>query len=158
MATSADSATPVSRPGNQVATPSSTSSVAPRALIDIQRIQGLANRATSMVEQIRGRLLAPEAKKVSPLYSASQVAALCGVDKAHVNYRISKGDLPVGQLTPTGGKREFSLPEVRRWSRTYRSEKMRPAGQRAICIAVANFKGGVSKTTSAMITNGIRAG
>lgn len=151
MATSADSATPVSRPGNQVATPSSTSSVAPRALIDIQRIQGLANRATSMVEQIRGRLLAPEAKKISPLYSASQVAALCGVDKAHVNYRISKGDLPVGQLTPTGGKREFSLPEVRRWSRTYRSEKMRPAGQRAICIAVANFKGGVSKTTSAMI-------
>lgn len=141
----------MSRPGNQVATPSSTSSVAPRALIDIQRIQGLANRATSMVEQIRGRLLAPEAKKVSPLYSASQVAALCGVDKAHVNYRISKGDLPVGQLTPTGGKREFSLPEVRRWSRTYRSEKMRPAGQRAICIAVANFKGGVSKTTSAMI-------
>lgn len=147
----ADSATQVSRPGNQVATPSSTSSVAPRALIDIQRIQALANRATSMVEQIRGRLLAPEAKKVSPLYSASQVATLCGVDKAHVNYRISKGDLPVGQLTPTGGKREFSLPEVRRWSRTYRSEKMRPAGQRAICIAVANFKGGVSKTTSAMI-------
>lgn len=151
MATTADSATQVSRPGNQVATPSSTSSVAPRALIDIQRIQALANRATSMVEQIRGRLLAPEAKKVSPLYSASQVATLCGVDKAHVNYRISKGDLPVGQLTPTGGKREFSLPEVRRWSRTYRSEKMRPAGQRAICIAVANFKGGVSKTTSAMI-------
>lgn len=151
MATTADSATLVSRPGNQVATPSSTSSVAPRALIDIQRIQTLANRATSMVEQIRGRLLAPEAKKVSPLYSASQVATLCGVDKAHVNYRISKGDLPVGQLTPTGGKREFSLPEVRRWSRTYRSEKMRPAGQRAICIAVANFKGGVSKTTSAMI-------
>lgn len=151
MATTADSATQVSRPGNQVAAPSSTSSVAPRALIDIQRIQALANRATSMVEQIRGRLLAPEAKKVSPLYSASQVATLCGVDKAHVNYRISKGDLPVGQLTPTGGKREFSLPEVRRWSRTYRSEKMRPAGQRAICIAVANFKGGVSKTTSAMI-------
>lgn len=151
MATTADSATQVSGPGNQVATPSSTSSVAPRALIDIQRIQALANRATSMVEQIRGRLLAPEAKKVSPLYSASQVATLCGVDKAHVNYRISKGDLPVGQLTPTGGKREFSLPEVRRWSRTYRSEKMRPAGQRAICIAVANFKGGVSKTTSAMI-------
>lgn len=151
MATTADSATLVSRPGNQVATPSSTSSVAPRAPIDIQRIQTLANRATSMVEQIRGRLLAPEAKKVSPLYSASQVATLCGVDKAHVNYRISKGDLPVGQLTPTGGKREFSLSEVRRWSRTYRSEKMRPAGQRAICIAVANFKGGVSKTTSAMI-------
>jgi chromosome partitioning protein len=104
-----------------------------------------------MVEQIRGRLLAPEARKISPLYSAAQVAALCGVDKAHVNYRISKADLPSGRLTPTGGKREFTLAEARQWTRAYRSEKMRPGGQRAICIAVANFKGGVSKTTSAMI-------
>lgn len=104
-----------------------------------------------MVEQIRSRLLAPEARKISPLYSASQIATLCGVDKAHVNYRISKGDLPSGKLTPTGGKREFTLAEARQWTRSYRTEKMRPAGQRAICIAVANFKGGVSKTTSAMI-------
>ena len=65
-----------------------------------------------MVEQIRGRLLAPEARKISPLYSSAQVAALCGVDKAHVNYRISKGDLPSGRLTPTGGKREFTLGEA----------------------------------------------
>ena len=36
-------------------------------------------------------------------------------------------------------------------SRTYRHEKMLPPGQRSICIAVANFKGGVSKTTSAMV-------
>jgi chromosome partitioning protein len=28
---------------------------------------------------------------------------------------------------------------------------MRPAGRRSICIAVANFKGGVSKTTTAMV-------
>lgn len=115
------------------------------------RIQALATRAGSMVEQIRSRLLAPEARKIAPLYSASQIAALCGVDKAHVNYRISKGDLPSGKLTPTGGKREFTLTEARQWARVYRSEKMRPAGQRAICIAVANFKGGVSKTTSSMI-------
>jgi hypothetical protein len=29
----------------------------PRALIDMRRIQALATRASSMVEQIRGRLL-----------------------------------------------------------------------------------------------------
>lgn len=115
------------------------------------RIQALATRAGNMVEQIRSRLLAPEARKISPLYSASQIATLCGVDKAHINYRISKGDLPSGKLTPTGGKREFTLAEARQWTRAYRTDKMRPAGQRAICIAVANFKGGVSKTTSAMI-------
>lgn len=140
-----------SRGGNQVATAPPAAQLAPRARIDMPRIQLLATRAASMVEQIRGRLLAPEAKKVSPTYSAAQVAALCGVDKAHVNYRVSKADLPSGRLTPTGGKREFELGEVRQWTRTYRADKMRPKGQRAICIAVANFKGGVSKTTSSMV-------
>ena len=152
MVTSAAEAKSLSEgAGNQVATPLPSPTVAPRALIDMRRIQALATRASSMVEQIRGRLLAPEARKISPLYSASQVAVLCAVDKAHVNYRISKGDLPSGQLSPTGGKREFTLAETRKWTRAYRSDKMRPTGQRAMCIAVANFKGGVAKTTSAMI-------
>ncbi|HQC98269.1 MAG TPA: AAA family ATPase [Aquabacterium sp.] len=151
MATAAPSTSPLEDSGNQVATSGPLATAAPRAVIDMGRIQALATRAGSMVEQIRSRLLAPEARKIAPLYSASQIAALCGVDKAHVNYRISKGDLPSGKLTPTGGKREFTLTEARQWARVYRSEKMRPAGQRAICIAVANFKGGVSKTTSSMI-------
>lgn len=147
-------ASPSSAPqglGNLVATVTDSLAATPRASIDMARIQSLANRAGSMVEQIRSRLLAPEARKVSPLYSAAQIATLCGVDKAHVNYRISKGDLPPGKLTPTGGKREFTLAEARQWARSYRADKMRPRGQKAICIAVANFKGGVSKTTSAMV-------
>jgi len=104
-----------------------------------------------MVGQIRQRLLAPETRKVSPVYSTAHIAAVCGQDKAHINYRITKGDLPVGKLTPTGGKREFTLAEARAWAKEYRQDKMRPAGQRAVAIAVANFKGGVSKTTSSMI-------
>lgn len=137
--------------GNLVASALPAPAPATRALIDMRRIQALATRASSMVEQIRGRLLAPEARKLAPSFSTMQVAALCGVDKAHVNYRASRGDLPAGSKSATGGKREFTLAEARLWSRTYRHDKMRPAGQRAICIAVANFKGGVSKTTSAMI-------
>lgn len=66
----------------------------------MDRILALATRASAMVEQIRGRLLAPQCRKLAPCYSAAQIAALCGVDKAHVNYRVTKSDLPVGQLTP----------------------------------------------------------
>lgn len=117
----------------------------------MRRIQAIATRADAMVAQIRQRLLAPETRKLAPLFSSAQLAALCGVDKAHVNYRVTKGDLPVGRLTPTGGKREFTLGEAEQWARTYRQDKMRPAGQRAVCVAVANFKGGVSKTSSTMI-------
>ena len=134
--------------GNQVSTEPLTGS---RPTIDMAKIAALATRAGSMVEQIRGMLLAPEARKLSPNFSTAHLAALCGVDKAHVAYRITKDDLPSGQLTPSGGKRTFTLEELRRWTRTYRADKMRPAGRKAITIAVGNFKGGVAKTTTAMV-------
>ncbi|MGJ7506440.1 AAA family ATPase [Variovorax sp. GT1P44] len=134
--------------GNQVSTEVPAQA---RQTINMERIAALATRAGSMVEQIRGMLLAPEARKIAPTYSTAQLAALCGVDKAHVAYRITKDDLPAGQLTPSGGKRIFGLDELRRWTRTYRGEKMRPAGRKAVTIAVGNFKGGVAKTTTAMI-------
>lgn len=143
----ATSTTPSS--GNQVSTPPLPASTRP--VIDMARIATLATRAGSMVEQIRARLLAPEARKVSPKYSTAQLATLCGVDKAHVAYRLTKEDLPAGKLTPTGGKRNFELPELRAWTRTYRADKMRPVGKRAITIAVGNFKGGVAKTTTSMV-------
>jgi chromosome partitioning protein len=151
MTTSSDPRTPVAGTGNPVASNAYAQAFSPRGAINMPRIQALATRAASMVEQIRGRLLAPESRKVAPTYSTAQLAVLCGVDKAHVNYRVTKGDLPSGKLTPSGGKREFTLAEARVWAQTYRQDKMRPQGQRALCMAIANFKGGVSKTTSAMV-------
>lgn len=140
-----------SRAGNLVSTELPTHKDAIRTPIDMARIAALAARAGSMVEQIRAKLLAPEVRKIAPHYSTAQLATLCGVDKAHINYRIGKADLPTGKLSPNGGKREFALADARRWTRAYRQPKMRPAGQKAITVAVGNFKGGVSKTTSAMI-------
>jgi chromosome partitioning protein len=128
-----------------------SSSLDARRRIDMPGIAAIANRASNMVEQIRGRLLAPEAKKISPTYSTAQLAAQCGVDKAHVTYRLTKGDLPSGSLTPSGAQRKFTLTELRAWTREYRSSKMRPAGSRAVTIAIGNFKGGVGKTTSSMV-------
>ena len=122
-----------------------------RSKIDMQRIESIAIRATAMVEQVRSRLLAPKSRKISPTYSTAQLAALCGVDKAHVAYRLTKGDLPTGRLTPSGAKREFTLPELRAWTRAYRADRMRPIGRQAVAITVGNFKGGVAKTTSAMV-------
>jgi chromosome partitioning protein len=155
--------------GNQVSTPAALATALPapppasgptagtvaapvvRQPIDMARVSALAERAAGMVEEIRGRLLAPEARKLAPSYSATQLATVCGVDKAHVAYRITKNDLPSGKLTPSGGRREFSLAELRRWAREYRKPSLRPAGVRAVTLAVGNFKGGVSKTTTAMV-------
>lgn len=137
--------------GNQVSSQEAGQGDSARTPIDMARIGTLADRASIMVEQIRAKLLAPEVRKIPPNLSTAQLASMCGVDKSHLNYRISKADLPSGKLSPSGGKREFSLSDARRWTRAYRQAKMRPAGQKAVTIAVGNFKGGVSKTTSAMI-------
>ncbi len=117
----------------------------------MQGVTALADRAAAMVTEIRGRLLAPEARKIPPSYNATQLATLCGVDAPHVTYRIGKGNLPAGTLTPTRGRREFTLAEVRRWTSEYRAKHLRPSGARAVTLAVGNFKGGVSKTTTAMV-------
>lgn len=119
--------------------------------IHISDIVDQAERATQMVNQIRSRMLAPSANKNPPVFSLTQLASLCGIDKGQVAYRISKGDLPAGQLNDKGSRREFSLQEARVWVQQYRASYLRPDGARAITLAVGNFKGGVSKTTTAMV-------
>lgn len=119
--------------------------------IHISDIVDQAERATQMVNQIRSRMLAPNTEKNSPVFTLTQLATLCGIDKGQVSYRVSKGDLPTGQLNDKGSRREFTLAEARTWVRNYRSDYLRPEGGRAVTIAIGNFKGGVSKTTTAMV-------
>ena len=119
--------------------------------ISISDIVDQAERATHMVNQIRSRMLAPNAAKCAPLFSIPQLATLCGIDKSQVTYRIGKGDLPNGQLNEKGTRREFKLPDVRVWVQHYRVNQKRPSRARAVTLAVGNFKGGVSKTTTAMV-------
>jgi chromosome partitioning protein len=119
--------------------------------IQISDIVEQAERAAQMVNQIRSRMLAPNAAKNPPVFSLTQLAALCGIDKGQVSYRLGKGDLPSGQLNDKGSRREFSLEEARIWVQHYRASYLRPDGARAVTLAVGNFKGGVSKTTTAMV-------
>lgn len=122
----------------------------PHQRITIAQVVDQADRAIRMVGDVRSRMLAPQAKKVAPLFSISQLAALCGIDKGQVSYRLSKEDLPAGQMNATGSRREFTLAEARQWVVSYRADSLRPAGKRAVTISIGNFKGGVAKTTTAM--------
>ncbi|PXW93412.1 chromosome partitioning protein [Sphaerotilus hippei] len=118
--------------------------------ISLGDIADQADRAVAMMEQIRKVMLAPSARKSSPLYNLSQLAAFCGVEKGSLNHRLGRGDLPAGKLNQSGSRREFSLAEARTWIREYRAEHLRPEGAEAVTISIGNFKGGVSKTTTAV--------
>ena len=121
-----------------------------RGKITIADVAQQAERANQIVGELRSMLFAPELRKRSPVYSLSQVASLCGTDKGQMSYRLAKGDLPSGTLNSTGSRREFTVAETRQWVRAYRASSLRPESSRAVTIAIGNFKGGVSKTTTAM--------
>lgn len=118
--------------------------------ISLGDIADQAQRAMAMMEQIRLAMLAPTARKSPPVFTLSQLAALLNVEKGSISHRMGKGDLPTGRLNAAGSRREFSLAEVRTWMRDYRKDRLRPPGAEAVTISIGNFKGGVSKTTTAV--------
>lgn len=121
-----------------------------KPLINLQDVAEQAAVAAEMMDQVRAVMLNPTSRKQELIVNLSQLAAYCGVEKGTIIHRMSKGDLPAGNLNTTGSRREFSLKEAREWIRAYRKDKLRPDGAEAVTIAVANFKGGVGKTTTAM--------
>lgn len=124
--------------------------IKPPRPIPLDGIRDQADRAVAMMGEIRTAMLAPTARKSPPVFNLSQLAAMLGIEKGSLSHRITRGDLPAGRLNDAGSRREFSLAEARTWIREYRKEWLRPAGGEAVTIAIGNFKGGVSKTTTAV--------
>lgn len=118
--------------------------------ISLKDIQAQAELSADMMDQVRTAMLNPTSRKKELTINLSQLAAYCGVEKGNLIHRAKKGDLPEGRLNPSGSRREYTLSEAQYWIRSYRSDKLRPSGAEAITISIANFKGGVGKTTTAM--------
>lgn len=118
--------------------------------IHISDIVEQAGWASEMVADVKASIMMPNNSKSPPRYTLVQLASLCGLDKGQFTYRLTKGDLPPGTPNAAGSRREFTLSESRRWVKEIRADWLRPQGKRACVIAVANFKGGVAKTTTAM--------
>ena len=121
----------------------------PKSHITLEDLISTSSKIDTIIENIHKTMLAPDARKRSPTFSTNQVATVCGLEKAQMDYRVKKGDLPTGDME-SGHRRKFSLEDTRIWARSIRSKYMRPEQAEAITIAVANFKGGVTKTTTAV--------
>jgi chromosome partitioning protein len=116
--------------------------------ISIDDISGIADRAMRMLDEIRLNMLAPTSAKPPPVFSAVKVAELCGLDKSQFSRRLTRGDLPAGKAI-NAARRQFSLSEARRWIVASGIPFAR-GNLPAVTVAIGNFKGGVSKTTTAM--------
>lgn len=121
-----------------------------RQPISIDTFAEIAKRCAKVVDRVRSAMLAPTAVKAPPVFHTAQLGSIVGLDTKQVDYRAKKGDLPSGTLTSPGRRRVFTLAEVRDWSKDLRKAKLRPKGAEAVTLVTANFKGGVTKTTTAV--------
>ena len=117
--------------------------------VSLDDLIATSNRVGDVIESVRGTMLAPDARKRAPTFTTNQVATICSLEKAQMDYRIKKGDLPLG-YREQGHLRKLTLSDTRIWAKSERSKRLRPKNAEAITITVANFKGGVTKTTTAV--------
>lgn len=110
----------------------------------------LAATADSMLQSVRESMLRPHPRKNPPEFSTTQLASLCGIDRTRLNYLVGKGELPPGRMNGTGRARTFSLAESRAWIQAEAGIQARPLGKRGKVVCITNFKGGSTKTTTAM--------
>lgn len=118
--------------------------------VALDDIEVLAQNASEMLLNVRESMLAPHPRKHAPVFTTSQVASLCRIDRKKVNYYWEKPELGLPQGTALPRTREFTLVEAREWVSKVGPFPKRPEGVKGKKIAIGNFKGGVSKTTTAM--------
>ncbi len=121
---------------------------------DLAQLQAQSLKVQSW---IRRQTFSPENQKTLRRFSSWEVSELIfGVNQSTFRGKLV-GDptLPSGEVEEEGRQRWFSLDEVNELRRRLRFKGKslmpnRPAGKRAVRVAVANFKGGAGKSTVAL--------
>ena len=119
--------------------------------IDFQRLEEISLASTSMVQAARDHMLAPNRVKPPPVLNATEICSITGIKRQNFNYHYSSNQsMPRGEIN--GNRREFTMADGREWIRYLRPDKVRNASLSTGCtIAVANYKGGVNKTTTTAV-------
>jgi cellulose biosynthesis protein BcsQ len=128
-------------------------------MLDHRSIGGASARSRKFQSSVRKETFAPEEVKTLRRFSTWEVTDLMlKVNTQTFNKKIrTEPNMPSGEAeTDTGGMRWFSLEEINEIRKNWRDRgkvkllPVRPTGRRAIRLAIANFKGGAGKSTTAL--------
>ena len=118
--------------------------------ISLAEIGQFSEVLSTMMIDLREKMLAPKPRKSAPRFTTTQLSNLCGIDRGRLNYLIKTSGLPPGELQGNGRSRSFTLAEARQWIKSELKIAPKPEGHPAEIIICSNFKGGSTKTTTAM--------
>jgi chromosome partitioning protein len=112
-------------------------------------IGGLADQAANILAKAREAALAPGVAKTLRKFNLKEVAELLGVSSKTIARGVQRKELPEGERA-AGNRLLFTLEEVHTIQHKMGLSPWRDAAtDRPITIAIANFKGGVGKTSTA---------
>lgn len=129
--------------------------VNPDRRVSFSQLRTLATSLDQLANDLRVSINTPHQAKTPPVFTSSQVADLCGIDRAKLNYLTTKegSDLPPGQARGKSRSKLFSLKETRelvqKLSKIPPSPLVEGKPASATTILVAQLKGGSAKTTTA---------
>jgi chromosome partitioning protein len=118
--------------------------------ITMQELGDVASVAADVLSQVRDAMMTPHPRKLSPTFTSTTIAELCGVDKTQMKYLTQKNELPQGTKIEGSKAKEYSLEETIEWVKLVGNRPKRPSGKLGKVIAVCNYKGGVAKTSTTM--------
>lgn len=120
-------------------------------------LAALQAQSLKMQSHIRRQTFSPENEKTLRRFSSWEVSELIfKINQSTFRGRLMHDpDLPSGEVEEDGRQRWFSLSEINELRRKIKINKTslmpkRPAGKRAIRVAISNFKGGAGKSTVAL--------
>ncbi len=119
----------------------------------LEELKALSNKASKFLDALTVMLNEPFPAKAAPTFSLANVADLCGISRSQVRHCAVKHNLPLGSKNGDAistKPRELTLEETILWVQTIAEYPTRAAGELGRILAVCNYKGGVTKTTTAV--------
>jgi len=116
--------------------------------VGMEALAMMTSVAQGILSLARKRALAPNLEKTPRRYTLTEVAELVEVPRKTLEYAIQTKDLPKGESNRR--KRLFSLQDIEAFRRHAGTLPWRGPGTKPAIITVANFKGGVGKTSAAI--------
>lgn len=140
--------------------------------VTLAALDNLLVQAEAAIELGREKMLHPTSAKEVPYYSFSEIGEVLGVDADKVRKKVAyaqqkDGDMPAGFFRKADGELqpvEVDAPENRRRKTLFPPNDlrpiihlmaphwMRPEGVPGFVLAICNFKGGVTKSTTTLTT------
>lgn len=121
------------------------------AWMDLGFFDDAASRALASIEAVRAADMGDGESPMPRMFNLKEASELLGgMPDSTIRKRIKEGEFPAGHPDYQHRQRRFTLEHINEMRRVLGQEVSRPAGAPPAIVAVANAKGGVSKTTMAI--------